>query len=316
MTDRPYAGYQRSESTGLDYAVNRYYSSGLGQFLQPDPLGLASINLRDPQTLNPYTFVRNDPVNDRDPLGLDPPKDPTSTCPEEGIQAGVCVNGVWIALGITAVIPKEITDGITVDPNVDHMDLYRQWTLPGDPSSGGPDTTAGFSSLGQSTARDRGDFQSGGGKSAGGKVGGKKNSFAVCRDIYLNNNYGGIGASAIRFLSPLEIFVSPKEYFESVLETMLVKGPIFLGAPILLRWGARQSILEAQTYPLDWAARQDLMADAVESLQIGKAFNTAGHGLGRAALYVGEFATVQDAAAFGHCLLPGDFLAGDPFSLH
>jgi RHS repeat-associated protein len=64
-----FSGYDRSWATSLDYAVNRFYSTGYG-FIQPDPLGSRSAKLSDPQSFNGYAFVRNDPVNATDPTGL------------------------------------------------------------------------------------------------------------------------------------------------------------------------------------------------------------------------------------------------------
>jgi RHS repeat-associated protein len=60
--------YDRNPITGLDYAVNRSYDPSL-RFTQPDRIVAA--NLRDPQSLNLYSYVRNDPVNLTDPSGLD-----------------------------------------------------------------------------------------------------------------------------------------------------------------------------------------------------------------------------------------------------
>jgi len=53
----------------LDYAVNRHYDSRQGRFTQPDPLGLAAASLGDPQSLNMYSYVDNDPMNRVDPDG-------------------------------------------------------------------------------------------------------------------------------------------------------------------------------------------------------------------------------------------------------
>lgn len=68
--ERRFTSYRRSDRTGLDYAINRYYDARLGRFTQPDPLSTGAFNFRDPQTLNAYAYVSNDPVNFRDPLGL------------------------------------------------------------------------------------------------------------------------------------------------------------------------------------------------------------------------------------------------------
>ena len=69
-TNQKFTSYDRSDKTGLDYAVNRIYSSEQGRFTQPDPIGMASVDLTDPQTLNLYTYARNNPVDLTDPTGL------------------------------------------------------------------------------------------------------------------------------------------------------------------------------------------------------------------------------------------------------
>ncbi len=62
-----FTSYEREASLGLDYAVNRWHSPGVGRFLQVDPM---SGSVKDPQTLNRYSYVRNNPINFTDPLGL------------------------------------------------------------------------------------------------------------------------------------------------------------------------------------------------------------------------------------------------------
>ena len=62
--------YDRSVITGVDYAVNRYYD--LGRFTQVDPVGMSLADLANPQSLNLYSYTRNDPMNLLDPSGLDP----------------------------------------------------------------------------------------------------------------------------------------------------------------------------------------------------------------------------------------------------
>jgi len=64
-----YATYTRDSATGLDYAVNRYYSSQWGRFVSPDP-SAGSIRADNPQTWNRYMYVMNDPVNRNDVSGL------------------------------------------------------------------------------------------------------------------------------------------------------------------------------------------------------------------------------------------------------
>jgi RHS repeat-associated protein len=59
---------ERDNETGLDFFEARYYGSQSGRFTSPDPLGG---HTEDPQTLNRYTYVRNDPGVLTDPSGLD-----------------------------------------------------------------------------------------------------------------------------------------------------------------------------------------------------------------------------------------------------
>jgi RHS repeat-associated protein len=68
--NRRFTSYDRNQTTQLDYAVNRHYDSGQGRFTQVDPLGMEAVNLSDPQSLNMYAYVGNDPVNRVDPEGL------------------------------------------------------------------------------------------------------------------------------------------------------------------------------------------------------------------------------------------------------
>ncbi|MGI8541891.1 MAG: RHS repeat domain-containing protein, partial [Aridibacter sp.] len=65
-----FTSYERSDSTGLDYAINRTYDSKQGRFTQVDPIGISATSLFSPQTLNLYTYCGNDPINHVDPDGL------------------------------------------------------------------------------------------------------------------------------------------------------------------------------------------------------------------------------------------------------
>lgn len=61
--------YERDTETGLDYAVNRMYSPGVGRFMQRDPYK-GGCDSNNPQKLSRYSYVENDPMNKVDPLGL------------------------------------------------------------------------------------------------------------------------------------------------------------------------------------------------------------------------------------------------------
>jgi len=72
-----YATYTRDSATGLDYAMNRYYSNSLGRFMTPDS-GIGA-HLQDAQSWNRYSYAAGDPANRIDPSGRDfcDPDDPT-----------------------------------------------------------------------------------------------------------------------------------------------------------------------------------------------------------------------------------------------
>lgn len=69
--NRRFTSYDRSSSTKLDYAVNRFYDPGQGRFTTVDPIKMSATNPTNPQTLNMYAYCGNDPVNHTDPNGLD-----------------------------------------------------------------------------------------------------------------------------------------------------------------------------------------------------------------------------------------------------
>jgi RHS repeat-associated protein len=64
-TDRLFTG-QRLDDTGLYYYNARYYDPTLGRFISPDPLVQSPMN---PQSLNRYSYVFNNPLKYIDPSG-------------------------------------------------------------------------------------------------------------------------------------------------------------------------------------------------------------------------------------------------------
>jgi RHS repeat-associated protein len=64
-----FATYSRDVNSGLEYAINRYYSAGYGRFLTPDAFG-GSGKAGNPASWNRYTYSLGDPINSRDPSGL------------------------------------------------------------------------------------------------------------------------------------------------------------------------------------------------------------------------------------------------------
>jgi len=57
---------------GNDHTLARQYPPNLARWLSPDPAGTTAVTLTDPQTWNPYAYVRNIPATLNDPSGLDP----------------------------------------------------------------------------------------------------------------------------------------------------------------------------------------------------------------------------------------------------
>jgi RHS repeat-associated protein len=60
--------YERDAESSNDYAQARLYRWLLGRLLSPDPLSGSS---GDPQSLDRYTYVENDPISFIDPSGMD-----------------------------------------------------------------------------------------------------------------------------------------------------------------------------------------------------------------------------------------------------
>jgi RHS repeat-associated protein len=67
-TEHKFAGMERDPTTLHDHALFREYADVIGRWNSPDPL---SGHLEDPQTLNRYVYVRDNPLNLTDPTGLD-----------------------------------------------------------------------------------------------------------------------------------------------------------------------------------------------------------------------------------------------------
>ncbi len=64
-----FTGQYRDSETGNDYFNARYFGAALGRFTSPDPAN-AGAKMNDPQTWNPYSYVRNNPMNATDPSGM------------------------------------------------------------------------------------------------------------------------------------------------------------------------------------------------------------------------------------------------------
>jgi RHS repeat-associated protein len=75
-TEHHFTGKERDQESGNDYFGARYYASSMARFLSPDwsknPQGVPYADYTNPQTLNLYQYMRNNPLGGEDPDGRDP----------------------------------------------------------------------------------------------------------------------------------------------------------------------------------------------------------------------------------------------------
>src|SRR6185312_14162609 len=64
-----FTGKERDTESGLDYFGARYYGSSMGRFMSPDPVVITTERLMNPQQLNLYAYVANNPLRFIDPTG-------------------------------------------------------------------------------------------------------------------------------------------------------------------------------------------------------------------------------------------------------
>jgi RHS repeat-associated protein len=80
-TDLAFTGMNQDTVSNLIDFPAREYNGIHGRWPSPDPAGISSVHIRNPQTLNRYAFVHNSPLSYRDPTGMD--ADPVlNQCPD------------------------------------------------------------------------------------------------------------------------------------------------------------------------------------------------------------------------------------------
>jgi len=65
-----FTGKERDSESGLDNFGARYFGSSIGRFISPDRILIEKGRVLDPQQLNLYSYVRNNPLKFRDPTGM------------------------------------------------------------------------------------------------------------------------------------------------------------------------------------------------------------------------------------------------------
>jgi RHS repeat-associated protein len=104
VTDRQYTGQINDGATGLYYYNARYYDPALHKFIQadtivPDP--------NDPQTLNRYSYVNNNPVRYTDPTG----HEAETQCATEYHDCISWTLEQWLAYGLVLTRESSCTPG-------------------------------------------------------------------------------------------------------------------------------------------------------------------------------------------------------------
>jgi RHS repeat-associated protein len=102
-TEHHFTGKERDAESGNDYFEARYYSSAMGRFMSPDwsakeePVPYATMN--DPQSLNLYSYVRNNPLSRVDADGH---------CDSNGQNCSAWDHVAGAVAGVLNIIPESI----------------------------------------------------------------------------------------------------------------------------------------------------------------------------------------------------------------
>ena len=84
-----FTGKERDSESGLDNSQARYMASQMGRFMSPDLMGGHFVN---PQSLNRYAYVHNNPLNMTDPTGLDCVYENEDDPSSDTVVRGDCIN--------------------------------------------------------------------------------------------------------------------------------------------------------------------------------------------------------------------------------
>jgi len=97
-TNHKFTGLERDAESNLDHTLFRKLSFSHGRWLSPDPL---AGEIGNPQSLNGYSYVLNDPLNYVDPEGLEA----AQVCEVNGVRVSCAIARKFIGLGWAAVCP-------------------------------------------------------------------------------------------------------------------------------------------------------------------------------------------------------------------
>ncbi|WP_263408413.1 RHS repeat-associated core domain-containing protein [Terriglobus tenax] len=102
-TEQHFTGKERDTESGLDYFGARYYGSNMGRWMSPDwaekPEAVPYSDLADPQSLNLYGYVRNNPLSHADADGH---------CDQNGQNCSLWDHVAGTVAGVLNVIPQTV----------------------------------------------------------------------------------------------------------------------------------------------------------------------------------------------------------------
>ncbi len=146
-------GKERDSESGLDEFGARYYANALGRFMIPDwaakPTDVPYANFGNPQSLNLYSYVQNNPTTLGDPdghvLGIDDAVEGTAA-----IGVGAYIGYAAIAAGATAYLAsppgqrdlRTFTSAASASIS-EHIDKIKSWFHKSDKPVPNPDGSKG-----------------------------------------------------------------------------------------------------------------------------------------------------------------------------
>ena len=140
-----FTGKERDSESGNDYFGARYYGSSMGRFLSPDPSELFYADPTNPQSLNLYSYGRNNPLINTDPTGLDCVYINNDSGAYEDFNSGDCDNSTTV----------RANSGYYVDGTVNQIGFNAQGQVNGYSASSGDgvfDSFPGSQNAGVATA--------------------------------------------------------------------------------------------------------------------------------------------------------------------
>lgn len=147
-----YTGKERDTESGLDMFGARYYGSSLGRFMTPDwaskPVNVPYAHFGNPQSLNLYSYVQNNPTTLGDPDGhcTDTMTAPMCVGGAVGGPPGAAIGlgvGILVTVGVAAYVyyhhNSDDTANKNAPPPATSQNQSQSQSTPADPNQGKPD---------------------------------------------------------------------------------------------------------------------------------------------------------------------------------